>query len=338
MSAEIVALEYIYPQKELTNDDLSLEFPQYDFQKFEKKVGINKRYIVSENETALTLAIQVVKKLFDNNKINPEVVDFILYCTQSPEYFLPTTACLIQNECGLPTKAGALDFNLGCSGYTYGLSLAKSLINGNSIKNILLVTSETYSRYINKHDRSNRSIFGDAATATLISYSDFIGIGDFLYGTDGKGAYDLIVKNGGGFCALNQNPELKKYGSDNFYTDNDLFMDGPSIFNFTLEVIPDFTKKVMVENNVDKDSVDFFIFHQANAYMLDFLRKNLKIDKEKFFIDLRDGGNTVSNTIPIAIKKHLETAKAKKGDKIILMGFGVGLSWCGGLVTLNNII
>ncbi|AOW17237.1 3-oxoacyl-ACP synthase [Polaribacter vadi] len=335
MGAYIKGIEYVYPEKSITNDVLLKEFPDYNFSKFENKVGIRTRYVVGENETALSLAIKAVNKLLHNN-IDKSSIDFVLYCTQSPEYFLPTTACILQDACGLRTNIGALDFNLGCSGYTYGLSLAKGLINSGQTKNVLLVTAETYSKYIHKQDKSNRAIFGDAATATLISTSEEELLGDFSFGTDGSGAEKLIVKNGGSKFQYQVDPSLKEYGSDNNYTDNHLYMNGPEIFNFTSNAIPKFTESVLKLNNIEKNAVDQFIFHQANAFMLNFLRKRTKIDKNKFFIDLLDGGNTVSNTIPIALKKYSNLKNIAKSEKILLMGFGVGLSWCGGLVTINN--
>ena len=180
MGASIERIEYVFPKKKITNKDLQNEFPDYNFFKFEKKVGIESRYIVAEDETALDLAIKACEKLFAGN-IDKSEIDFILFCTQSPEYFLPTSACILQDKLLLRKNIGALDFNLGCSGFTYGLSLAKGLIASNQAKKILLVTAETYSKFIHKKDRTNRSIFGDAAAATLISYSEQDNIGDFIY-------------------------------------------------------------------------------------------------------------------------------------------------------------
>ena len=193
MGAKITAIEYVFPNRKITNDDLVKQFPDYDFSRFEEKVGIKNRYWVDNDETALSLAKSACNKLF--KRIDKKSIDYILYCTQSPEYFLPTTACILQNELGLRNNIGALDFNLGCSGYTYGLSLAKGLLNDTNVKNILLVTSETYSKYIHPMDKSNLAIFGDAATATLISFCEDDNFGDFLYGTDGSGFDKLIVKN-----------------------------------------------------------------------------------------------------------------------------------------------
>lgn len=331
MGAIIKAIEYVYPKNKISNTDLSKIFPDYDFSKFEAKVGIKNRYWVEE-ETAFDLAVEACEKLFKT--CNRNEIDYVLYCTQSPEYFLPTTACILQNKLGLKRNIGALDFNLGCSGFTYGVSLAKGLITSGQVKNVLLVTAETYSKYLHPLDRSNRAIFGDAATATLISFDETDGIGEFLFGTDGSGYDKLIVKNGAGRFPFDQNASEIIYGTDNTYTDNHLYMNGPEVFNFTSEVIPDFTKEIVAKNNIKVEEVDQYIFHQANAFMLNFMRKRLKIESDRFFVDLEDGGNTVSCTIPIALKKYSQSVE--KETTIAIVGFGVGLSWSGGLIKIKN--
>ncbi|HEX8269205.1 MAG TPA: ketoacyl-ACP synthase III [Flavobacterium sp.] len=334
MGSKISAIEYYFPEKELTNADLTREFPSYDFSKFEEKVGIKTRYIAAEDETALDLAQKACEKLF--LRTDKDAVDYILYCTQSPEYILPTTACILQDRLTLRKNIGALDFNLGCSGFTYGVSLAKALIESGQAKNVLLVTAETYSKFLNRLDRSNRAIFGDAATATLISYSDEEHIGKFLFGSDGSGHQKLIVKNGGSRNRFEPDAELVEYGTENSYTNNDLYMNGPEIFNFTNENIPPFTEEVLAANGFQKDEIGQFVFHQANAFMLNTMRKRLKLLPKKFFIDLVEGGNTVSCTIPIALKKYSLKKFDNSAEPVLIVGFGVGLSWSGGLITLTN--
>lgn len=334
MGSVIKGIEYVYPERKVTNKELAIEFPDYDFSKFEDKVGVKNRYWVKENETALDLAKKACEKLFE--KHSKDNVDYILYCTQSPEYFLPTTACILQDYLKINKNVGALDFNLGCSGFVYGMSLAKGLINSGQAKNVLLVTAETYSKYMHPKDRSNRAIFGDAAAATLITCDDKEYFGEFLFGTDGSGYDKLIVKNGCSRNPLDANAKEVTYGTNNSYTDNHLYMNGPEVFNFTNEVIPNFTKEVLVKNKIEFEKVNQFIFHQANAFMLNFMRKRLKIEANKFFIDLEDGGNTVSCTIPIALKKYSLSMEENKSETIALVGFGVGLSWAGGIVTINS--
>jgi len=334
MKAQLKAIEYYLPYGISTNDDLSKEFPDYDFAGFQAKIGIRQRHIADKDETALDLAQKACEKMF--TRFDRNDVDFILYCTQSPEYILPTTACLLQYRLNLRDSVGALDFNLGCSGYTYGLSLAKSLIASGLARNVLLVTAETYSKYINPLDRANRTIFGDAATASWISSSENEYMGKFIFGTDGSGFENLIVKNGAGRNRYDPNEFLNTYGTDNFYTDNNLYMNGPEVFNFTINRIPEHTRKVLEANSLELGKVSQFIFHQANAFMLDFLRKKLKIDRENFYIDLEYYGNTVSNTIPIALKDYSQSCKFVEPQQLVLVGFGVGLSWCGGAIQIVN--
>lgn len=336
MGAILQQIEYIFPERGYTNEDLIEIFPEYDFRKFDTKVGIKKRYWVDESETALDLAEKVCLKLFDF--VESDDIDFIIYCTQSPEYILPTTACLLQQRLGLKNSVGAYDFNLGCSGYIYGLSMAKGLIETNQAKNVLLVTAETYSKYINPGDKSNKGIFGDAATASLISYNKGQNnIGDFLFGTDGSGFDKLIIKNGAAKNKVESNSIVKEYGSGNKFTDNDLYMDGPEIFNFTGAVIPKFTLKLLEKNNLKMEDCSLFVFHQANKFMLEFLRRKINVPKEIFYIDLEDGGNTVSCTIPIALKRWSEAYTGEFPVKnIILVGFGVGLSWGGTAITIGK--
>ncbi|WP_276348707.1 ketoacyl-ACP synthase III [Daejeonella sp. JGW-45] len=329
---EIKAIEFVFPQKVVTNSDLSKEFPDYNFSLFEAKVGIKNRYVVSGGETALDLAKQACDQLFKN--IDQSNIDYIIYCTQSPEYILPTSACILQDLLSLKTNIGALDINLGCSGYTYGLTVAKGLILSGQATNVLLVTAETYSKYLHPGDRSNRAIFGDAASATLVGECSNEGIGKFVFGTDGSGYNKLIIKNGGGRNSYQTNADLLSYGTDNLYTDNHLYMDGPEIFNFTSEKVPRIVNDLAEINNLKMPQINQTICHQANAVMLELIRKKCKISKDSFYIDLADGGNTVSNTIPIALKRYSQGLD--QSETVALVGFGVGLSWCGGIINLKH--
>lgn len=334
MGARIQAIEYYFPERKITNQDLSEEFPDYDFSKFEYKIGISNRYVAAPDETALDLAEQACNKLF--NRVNKAQIDYILYCTQSPEYIMPSTACILQDRLGLNKSVGAFDFNLGCSGFTYGLSMAKAFIESGQATNILLVTTDTYSKYINQKDRSNRAIFGDAATATWIAATDKNGIYKFKFGTDGGGFNKLIVKNGGTRNAMNNDAEEQLYGNGNIYTANNLYMNGPEIFRFTSTVVPPFVEEVLAFNDIKKADVGQFIFHQANAHMLKVMRERLALQESQFYINLRDGGNTVSSTIPIALKNYSNTDMPMDETHIVIAGFGVGLSWSAGLIQISD--
>ena len=333
MKAYIKSISYYLPEKKLTNEELVKEFPEWSVEKVANKVGINQRHISAIDETASDMAEKAAKTLFQEFSINPKSVDFILFCTQSPDYFLPTTACLLQNKLGIPTSAGALDFNLGCSGYVYGLSLAKGLIYAGVAKNILFLTAESYSKYIHPQDKGNRSIFGDGATATLISTDGFAEIGDFILGTDGKGANNLIVRTGGS----RQPDAINTLNSDEggyFLSPDYLYMNGSEIFNFTLEAVPLLVNSTLLKNGLELSDINLFIFHQANKFMLNTLRKICSISKEAFYIDMEDIGNTVSSTIPIALARAKNKNLLQDKFNILIAGFGVGYSW-GGCVLIS---
>jgi len=324
-------LEYYLPNNKLNNKDLAQEFPNWDYQSFEQKVGIKNRYIVSEDETALDLAEHASLKLL--NDFKKEDIDFVLLCTQSPDYFLPTSACILQDRLGLSKNCGALDFNLGCSGYVNGLALAKGLLSSHIAQNILFVVAETYSKHMHRGDRVNRAIFGDAAAATIVN-KDTFQIGEFVLRTDGGGYQELIVKNGGFKNKSILNVPEFEYGTGNITSDAHLYMNGPSIFSFTITNIPKLVRDTAEKNNLSLDEVDYFIFHQANKFMLEYLRKKIKIDPDKFCIDIAETGNTVSATIPLALKNAIDEKKVKKGNRIMLVGFGVGLSWGATIITI----
>jgi len=332
MSVKIAKIEYYLPETIITNEDLEKEFPEWSSDKIEKKIGIKERHIVKEDETALDLALEAGKKIlknYDKDKIN-----FLLFCTQSTEYYLPSGACILQDRLGLKTDIGALDYNLGCSGFVYGLAMAKSLINSNIAKNILLITSETYTKHIHPKDKSNRTIFGDAAAAVIIEKSEEEHIGEFVLGTDGSGYKNLIVPNGGVRNRYDVNAKEIDDNSGSIRTDNNLYMNGPDIFNFTIKAVPKVVAETLEKNNTILEDIDYIIFHQANKYMNDYLRKKINIPKDKFYLNLLHTGNTVSATIPIAIKDCLDNNIIKKGDKILIVGFGVGYSWGGTIVTI----
>ncbi len=328
MNAYIKGISYYLPEKVLTNEDLSKDFPEWSIEKIVSKVGIRQRHIAGEGETAGDMAKKAAKNLFNEYSIEPSEIDFLLLCTQSPDYFIPTTACILQDKLRIPIKSGALDFNLGCSGFVYGLALAKGLIIGEIAKNVLLITSETYSKHIHPADKGNRTIFGDAATATLLSTDGFAEIGNFILGTDGSGAENLIIKTGALRHPEKANDLILDEGGSIISSDH-LFMNGPEIFNFTFELVPPLVDDTLRVNHVEKDEIDLFVFHQANKYMLNTLRKLNGIDIDKFYYCMENFGNTVSSTIPLALKEAQKDSSIKERNKVLIAGFGVGYSWAG---------
>lgn len=324
MKTYIKAISYYLPEKVLDNEVLVAEFPEWSVEKVANKVGIARRHIASANETAGDMAIKAAEKLFEEHGIDRKSIDCVVLCTQSPDYFLPSTACVIQDRLGLSTACGAFDINLGCSGYEYGLAIAKGFISAGISKNVLLLTAETYTKYIHPKDKGNRTIFGDAATATLVSTTGFAEIGEFSLGTNGQGAEDLIVKTG-----ASRNPEKKEdlsFDENNNPKSSDyLFMDGKAIFDFTSEAVPVMVEDTLSKNSLTLNEMDLVVFHQANKYMINYLRKLLEIEKEKFYIFLENVGNTVSSTIPIALYEAKKEGRLH--GNVLIAGFGVGFSW-----------
>jgi 3-oxoacyl-[acyl-carrier-protein] synthase-3 len=334
----IKAISYYLPETKLSNQLISKQFSEWSMDKIGAKTGISERHISAPNEFSSDMAVTVAEQLFAEHGIDRNTIDFILLCTQSPDYFLPTTACVLQDRLKIPTSAGALDFNLGCSGFVYGLGLAKGLISGGMAKNILLITSETYSKFIHPKDKSNLTIFGDASAACLVSAdTGFCTMDSFVFGTDGAGAENLIVKQGGLRFPVQQNSEdiIDEYG--NVKNDRNLYMNGSEIFNFTIESVPKLATQVLQKANASLDDIDLFVFHQANKYMLNHLRKKIGIPEEKFFVFMEHCGNTVSSTIPIALYEAHKAGKIKPCAKVMLAGFGVGYSWAGCILEYGNI-
>lgn len=326
--AYIKAISYYLPDRVVTNEELVKEFPEWSVDKVAQKVGVDSRHLAADDETAGDMAEKAARKLFEEYQIDPKSIDFLMLCTQSPDYFLPSTACLIQDRLGIPTSAGAFDYNLGCSGCVYGMAMAKGLIAAGIAKNVLLLTAETYNKYLHPSDKSNRSIFGDGAAACLISNEGFAEIGEFSLGTDGSGANNLIIKTG----ASRQKIPTGKYVEDDeehIWYDDFLYMNGGAIFNFTLDAVPAMMTDLLEKNKLEKDQIDYYVFHQANKFMLNTIRKVCALPKDKFYVNLATTGNTVSSTVMIGLKDCIDNGIIMDGDKVMVSGFGVGLSWGG---------
>ncbi len=336
MNAAVTATEYYLPANVISTENLAAEFPEWSVEKIESKTGIRERHIAAPEECSSDLAVAAAQKLFDSGACQPGGIDYVLLCTQSPDYFLPTTACLVQDRLGIPTTAGALDFNLGCSGFVAGLGLAQGLIHTRQAGRVLLLTAETYSKFLHPRDKSVRTIFGDAAAATLVEAVEGGNqplIGPFVYGTDGSGGPNLIVPTGG--LRRQRSLETAVESEDeagNIRSQDNLFMDGAEIFNFTIHTIPKCVQELLSRAHLVLDDIDLFIFHQANQYMLNHLRKRMKIPEERFYIAMRHCGNTVSSTIPIALKRAVEDGTLRSGHRVMVVGFGVGYSWAATLL------
>lgn len=338
MDAFLRAIATHLPDNIETNEQLQRENPEWNMARIAQKTGIERRHIASEAETAGDLAYVAGHKLLDICGIYPNSIDYLLYCTQSPDYALPATACVLQHRLGLPNNCAAVDINQGCSGYVYGLHLARALVISGSARSVLLLTAETYSKYIHPRDRSMRVLFGDAASASLVS-ADGPGarIGEACLGTDGRGAQNLIVgKSRGRTTAVGQQSSECMDESDRIDSATSLFMDGQQLFTFAMRQVPKLVQETLIKNGLTVDQVQWFVFHQANAFMNKHLGARLHIEEVRMPTFLTSVGNTVSNTIPLTIANY--HSQFASGDKVMLVGFGVGYSWGACMLTWEQIL
>ncbi len=322
MKVKIDSNAYYLPEKKESNESLKLDNPNWDMSKISDKTGVFTRSIASTHQTAVDLAFEAGSRLLKDSSCK-EDIDLVVLVTQSPDYVLPTSACILQDRLGLSKKCMAFDINLGCSGFIYALSIVGSLIESGVAKKGLILCSDTYTKYIDKSDRTCRPIFSDGASATLLVGSDIDKVGPFVLGTDGSGYEKLIVKEGGA-----REPHI----SSNSYHGT-LEMRGADVFLFTLNSVPTCMNELLDKSKLDIEDIDLFVFHQASQLVLENLIRAMSLDEDKVFINLRDTGNTVSASIPIALKDAETKGRLRNGDTVMLIGFGVGLSWGATLIT-----
>ena len=301
---KIISSHYELGQKKESLKDLCDLNKSWDYERLLLKTGIKYRHILENNETPESLSIKAGKKCIEKS-LNKDI-DGIIYVTQSPSLPLPTRACYLQDKLGINKNSLAFDINQGCSGFVYALSVATALIKNENASRVLIICADHYSKYISKEDRTSRPIFSDAAAAIIVETSKKNKIGPFIFKTSG---------DGGGFLNVNKK--------------NKLYMDGPAVLKFSLNLVPEATYELLNKANYKIDDIDTFIFHQASAVVLNKLKKKLNIEDMKWFNKIENIGNTVSATIPIAINILQNDNKFLDNKRYLLMGFGVGLSVAG---------
>ena len=307
---QITDIEYVLGSKKESLEDLGKINPDWVIDKLKDKTGIHSRHVLDENEDERSLVVDASNKLLA--RIRPENIDGIIHVSQSPFSRLPTSACLIQDILGLPKDMMAFDLIQGCSGFVYGLSVASSMIYQQGLKKVLVICADTYSNYISQDDRTNRPIFSDGAAVALVENKGQGSIGPFAFYTDGSG---------GNLLALESYEGKEK-----------LFMDGQKVFKFSLREVPKVFNELLDKADLKQADIDLFIFHQASAVILRQLKTKLHIPDNKWFQNIKNMGNTVSATIPIAIKQSIDNGLYKPNMNIMLMGFGVGLSVAGCII------
>lgn len=330
MHARIRAISRYLPEHTLTNEELSLLFPAWSVEKIASKTGIHNRHIASDGEYSSDLAIRACENLLSDYAIHANLFDFLIVVTQTPDFLLPGISSFVHKSLGMRGNSGAIDVNQGCSGYIYGLSLAKGLIDSGIASNVLLVTSDTYSKLLNPGDKSVRTLFGDGATATWVdNQGNENSLSGFVFGTDGEGAGSLMVPRGALRSGEVMFPKTDINSRELVRSEFDLYMDGPAIFNFTLRVVAKTITEVLEKSGRLESETDLFVLHQANAFVLSHIRDKMRIDPERLPILMGEWGNTVSSTIPMALYELRNQKRVGGGQKLILVGFGVGLSWAG---------
>lgn len=329
--AHIAAIEVALPARVVTSDELAELHPEWKMHEVVARAGVQRRHWAAEDETSLDLAERACRKLVEQG-LDLTSVQTLLFCTQSPDYPMPPNACLLQDRLGMPMQVAALDYNLACSGYVYGLQLAKALVDSHQADNVLLVTAETYSKLMSLEDRGPATLFGDAAAATLVS-AGFDGLSHFALATDGRRHNRFWVEAGGTRCPSSEDTRaLSEDKSGNRRSREHLFMHGAGVFDFVRKEIPSFTRKLMQDAGVTMDDIDLVVFHQASKLALDFLNKKLEVPEAKRYSNVDRVGNTVSASVPLALHDAVKDGVLKPGMRVLLIAFGVGMSWGGCLV------
>lgn len=328
MNIKIKHIEYYLPENLITNSDFQQQNPSWDMEKAAQKTGVYKRYFAADNETAFDLACKACNALFQSGIIKKDTVDGIIFCTQSPDYIMPSNAFLLHKHLNLEQSVFAFDYNLACSGFIYGMAIARGFVATGLATNILLVNADTYSKYIHPKDRSARILFGDGASVTVLSKDEPSGIIDIQLASSGKDYKSFYVPSGGCRLPKSDVTEMEQVDSSgNVHTLENIHMNGFGVWKFIASTVPKQINELLKKNNYSTDDIDLYVFHQASKMTIDSLVKVLKIDEHKVFNNLANVGNLVSASIPVALKDAADAGRLKRGDLILMSGFGVGLSW-----------
>jgi 3-oxoacyl-[acyl-carrier-protein] synthase-3 len=321
MSVCINHISTYLPVNKLSNADLASQFGMEEEQVF-KNTHINNRYVSKTDEFSSDMAIKAGNILFKETGIEKSEIDFLIFCSEGFDYIAPASSCIIQHKLGLSTSIGCFDLPYGCSGYVYGVGIAYGLLKAGIAKKILFLTADIPTKVIADDDLELRSIFSDIATASLITLDGTQNDTHFVYGTDGNGALDLYVE-GSAF----RPPVKADFKAPDNLVCGQMMMNGTNIFLFAVKKVPQLVNEILEKNKLTAEDVDLFVFHQASYFMLEVIRKKMKLAPEKVFLNIQDYGNSVSSTIPMALYDAEKKGVLKKGMKVLLAGFGIGNSW-----------
>lgn len=333
MGASILHISYFLPPLSFDNFDIAKSYPDKTAQELFDISGVHKRHIASEGVLGSDLALSAVTSLvLENPDFSLNSIDFLILSTLVLDYNSPTTASVLHQKLGLKPNCGAMDLPQGCTGFLYSLSIASAMISAGNAKNVLILLGEIPTKAIHSDDLALRSIFGDAGAALVVSENKTSKIGKFVFGTFGEGFDFLKVEVGGGRNPINSE-WIKKYADQELNLPyGRIEMNGFEVLRFALKEIPALLDRTLLKNNISISEIDYFVFHQASAMILRSLQRKCEIPEEKFVSYFVDTGNTVSCSIPIALKKGDDDGRFKKGDKIALLAFGIGFSCIGTVI------
>lgn len=332
----IKAVAACVPKKIRENSQLKDLLGSEELEKVLQNIGIREMRHVSKNTTPSDLCCAAAEKLFIDNNLSRDNIDILLFLSQNGDFKIPATSPSLQDRLGLPTTTACLDLTLACSGYIYALSTAYAYASIPGVNNVLLLVGETFSQIVSEKDKVNAPLYGDAGTATLISKGDF-GSSLFQLYSDGSGVDAIKIEAGGARCPATSETLVSKVREDgNIRSGHHVYMDGLEVFNFTLKVVPKSVKDALLETGENVDTVDFFVFHQANRFMIDFFVKKLKIPTDKVPISLDTFGNVSSATIPLTLVTRLKNELLGTNKKMLMSGFGAGLSWGTAVIQMSG--
>lgn len=323
----IKGLSAAVPKNKIVNYEYTQYFPAEDVKQVVDKIGVYERRFAEPGVCSSDLCYAAAEKLLSDLSVNKDEIDLLVFVSQTPDYRMPATSVILQHRLGLGKQTIAFDLNLGCSGFIYGLSVVYSMMENSGLRKALLLDGETRSRVYSPKDRKTAFIFGDAGVAALIERDDAFGESFFSLNSDGS-KEDLIKMNAGGYRNPSSPETLKEKVVDeygNIRSEEHGYMNGSDVFNFVIKEIPSDIKNTLSYAGVDKSEIDYFVFHQANNFINSYLAKKLKIDEEKIPSTIHKYGNTSSVSIPLTVASELATTYA--GKKIMMSGFGVGMTW-----------
>lgn len=321
----IKALSACVPQSVVYNKDLGYLIPEDEIEKTINNIGIEQRRIADADVMASDLCYKAAQQLFKDNDINPESIDVLLFMSQTADYRIPATSCLLQQRLGLSKDTLCFDISLGCSGYLFALSTAFAYASMQGVNRVLLLDGETFSKIVNRRDKVDWPLYGDAGTATLIEKGDF-GDSTFMLYTDGSGEEALKIHAGMRNPITPESCVEREREDGNIRTDMEVFMDGMDVFNFAISKVPRSIKRLLEETEKSIDDVDYLVFHQANRFMMDFFVKKLKADPARVPCCIHKYGNTSSASVPLTMASELHD-KLDGRHTMVLSAFGAGLSW-----------